>query len=96
MVGDDLFVALPGEGSIHTLNAMAAAVWRALEEPRTLAELRTLFEAAFPDIEPRRIAGDLGAAARNARTRRPGEASAVAVRARNSYMETVSQPLSLP
>ncbi|MET0688902.1 MAG: hypothetical protein ABWY38_06880 [Methyloceanibacter sp.] len=26
MVGDDLFVALPGEGSIHTLNAMAAAV----------------------------------------------------------------------
>ena len=38
-----------------------SGVWRALEEPRTLAELRTLFEAAFPDIEPRRIAGDLGA-----------------------------------
>lgn len=38
-----------------------SSVWRALEEPRTLAELRTLFEAAFPDIKPRRVAGDLGA-----------------------------------
>lgn len=60
-VGDDLFVALPGEGSIHTLNAMAASVWRALEEPRTLAELCALFEAAFPDTEPRQIADDLAA-----------------------------------
>ena len=31
-VGDELFMALPGEGSIHTLNAMAAAVWRASPE----------------------------------------------------------------
>jgi hypothetical protein len=60
-VGDELFVALPGEGSIHTLNAMAAAVWRALDEPRTFTALSALFEAAFPDIEPRRIAADLSA-----------------------------------
>ena len=60
-VGDELFVALPGEGSIHTLNAVAAAVWHALEEPRTLGELRSLFEAAFPDTDPARIADDLDA-----------------------------------
>lgn len=54
-VGDELFVALPGEGSIHTLNPLAAAVWRALEKPRTQAELRALFEAAFPDIDRARI-----------------------------------------
>jgi hypothetical protein len=58
-VGDDVFVALPGEGSIHTLNATAAAVWRALEEPRTFAELSALFQAAFPETDPARIADDL-------------------------------------
>jgi hypothetical protein len=68
-IGDELFVALLGEGS---LNAMAAAVWRALEEPRTLAELRTLFGAAFPDIDPHHRRSRR--AARNARTRRPGAA----------------------
>ena len=60
-VVDELFVALPGEGSIHTLNAMAAAAWHALEEPRSLAELHALFEAAFPDTNPDRIAEDLDA-----------------------------------
>lgn len=60
-VGEDLFVALPGEGTIHALNAMAAAVWRALEEPRSFEELCSLFEAAFPDTDPRRIAEDLDA-----------------------------------
>jgi hypothetical protein len=60
-VGDELFVALPAEGSIHTLNAMGAAVWHALEEPRTFADLLALFEAAFPDTDPRRIGDDLNA-----------------------------------
>jgi hypothetical protein len=30
---------------------MAAAVWRALEQPRTLRELVDLFAAAFPEVE---------------------------------------------
>jgi hypothetical protein len=61
IVGDELFVALPVEGSIHTLNAVAAAVWHALEEPRSLAELHALFKAAFPETDPARIAEDLDA-----------------------------------
>jgi hypothetical protein len=58
-VGGDIFLAAPGEGSIHALNPMASAVWRALETPRTLRELCALFAAAFPDADPREITGDL-------------------------------------
>jgi hypothetical protein len=38
---------------------MASVVWRALEEPRTLAELRALFEAAFTDIDAAKIHDDI-------------------------------------
>jgi hypothetical protein len=60
-VGGDIFLAAPREGSIHALNPMATAVWRALETPRSFRELCALFEAAFPDQDPKQIRNDLSA-----------------------------------
>jgi len=40
---------------------MAAAVWRALEQPRTLGDLIDLFAAAFPDVEREVLRRDLRA-----------------------------------
>ncbi len=58
-VGGDIFLAAPSAGSIHALDPMASAVWRALETPRTLGELCALFAAAFPDADPGQIGADL-------------------------------------
>jgi coenzyme PQQ synthesis protein D (PqqD) len=58
-VEGDLFLAAPGPGTIHHLNRMAAAVWRAFAEPRTAEELIALFRAAFPDEPRRSIAKDV-------------------------------------
>lgn len=60
-VGGEIFLAAPDEGSIHALNAMASAIWRVLETPRTLGELCSLFAAAFPDAGEQRIRADLTA-----------------------------------
>lgn len=58
-MGNDVFVAAPGLGTIHALNTLASAVWHALEAPRSYAELCRIFEAAFPEVESRRIHDDL-------------------------------------
>jgi len=60
-VDDALFLASPREGTIHALNAMASAVWRALETPRSFRELCALFEAGFPEQNPKQIRNDLSA-----------------------------------
>lgn len=59
VVGDDIFLAAPSEGTIHALNPMASAVWRVLETPRTFQELCVLFETAFPDAGPRQMRDNL-------------------------------------
>jgi hypothetical protein len=58
-VGDELFLAAPGPGTIHHLNRMASAVWRTLVEPRTTEDLIALFQTAFPDVPRRKIAKDM-------------------------------------
>jgi len=60
-VDDSLFAAVPTTNTIHHLDPMAAAVWRALEEPRTLRDLVDLFAAAFPDVEREVLRRDLRA-----------------------------------
>lgn len=59
VVGDDVFLAAPSEGTIHALNPTASAVWRVLEMPRTFQELCVLFETAFPGAAPRQMRDDL-------------------------------------
>ncbi len=61
IVADETFLAAPMQGTIHTLNPTASGVWRALSEPRTLAELHDAFVAAFPDADPDRINNDVRA-----------------------------------
>ena len=58
-VGGEIFVAAPGPKTIHHLDRMASAAWRALAQPRSAEELVTLFAAAFPDAPKRKIAGDV-------------------------------------
>jgi hypothetical protein len=47
-------------GRIRTLNATAAAVWKALDG-RTLAEICSVVEAEFPDEPAARILADVNA-----------------------------------
>lgn len=58
-VRGEIFVAAPGPKTIHHLDRMASAAWRALAQPKSADELVTLFEAAFPDTPKRKIAGDV-------------------------------------
>lgn len=60
-VADSLFAAVPATNTIHHLDPMAAAVWRALEQPRTLREIVELFAAAFPEVEREVLRRDLRA-----------------------------------
>jgi hypothetical protein len=58
-VDGDLYLAASGPGTIHHLNRMASAVWRAFVEPRSAHELIALFRAAFPEVPGRNIAKDV-------------------------------------
>ena len=60
-VEGEIFLAMPRDGSLHTLNPMASALWRALAIPRTWAELCTLVEAAFPAVDAAMIRDDIQA-----------------------------------
>jgi hypothetical protein len=60
-VDDSLSAAVPTTNTIHYLDPMAAAVWRALEQPRTRRDLVDLFAAAFPDLEREVLRRDLRA-----------------------------------
>jgi Coenzyme PQQ synthesis protein D (PqqD) len=58
-VGDEFFLAAPGPGTIHHLDRMASAAWRALAKPRSVEEMIGLFEVAFPSMPRRKIAKDV-------------------------------------
>lgn len=58
-VVDELFLVAPGGDSIHQLDQMASAAWRALSTPRSVDEIISLFQAAFPGTPKQRIATDV-------------------------------------
>jgi hypothetical protein len=58
-VSEELFIAAKDRGAIFNLNSSAAAVWHALDQPRTLDDLCRLFAAAFPEKDRRAIEVDL-------------------------------------
>jgi Coenzyme PQQ synthesis protein D (PqqD) len=60
-VGGEIFVAAPGPKTIHHLDRMASAAWRALAQPRSAEELADLFAAAFPDMPRRKMEKDVKA-----------------------------------
>ncbi len=58
-VAGEFFVAAPGPKTIHHLDRMASAAWRALAVPRSADELIALFAVAFPDTPKRQLATDV-------------------------------------
>ena len=58
-VEGDIFVAARKSGTIHHLDSIASAAWRALAKPITAEELITLFQAAFPTTSKAKIARDV-------------------------------------
>ena len=58
-VEDELFLIAGDSGDIFHLDQLAMAIWRALEEPASEAELRVLFREAFPEPPAATIEQDL-------------------------------------
>ena len=58
------FLAVEESGRILSLNSTASALWRALEEPATDAELKALMALAFPEAPAATIAADVDATLR--------------------------------
>ncbi|MEQ8370643.1 MAG: PqqD family protein [Alphaproteobacteria bacterium] len=61
-VGDDLFLVREADREIIHLNATARALWQALAEPATAAELSDLLASAYEGAPPARVAADVQAA----------------------------------
>ena len=55
----ELFLADDENGSIYRLNVIAAAFWRALDGPRDLDAIVTLFCQAFPEQSPAELRRDI-------------------------------------
>jgi hypothetical protein len=47
-VDSEMFLIDDDHGSIHSLDAVAAGIWRLLEEPHGEHEIVAIFKAAFP------------------------------------------------
>jgi len=58
-VEGEIFLAAKDSGTIHHLDGMASAAWRALAEPKTAEQLGALFQAAFPAAPKRTVARDV-------------------------------------
>ncbi len=61
-VDDELFLVEPDSQEVFHLDALSGALWRLLAEPRSEAEIRRVYQAAFPDADAATIARDLRAA----------------------------------
>ena len=61
-VEDELFLIAGDSGDIFHLDQLAMSIWRALEQPSSIAELSALFAEAFPDVDPGILTKDLAAA----------------------------------
>jgi hypothetical protein len=61
-VDDDIFLVDSQSQEVFYLDAVTAALWRCLEDPKTEADIAALFEAAFPDTDPAQIERDIAAA----------------------------------
>ncbi len=58
-VDDDLFLVSEGAAEVFHLNAVAASLWRLLEQPTTLATAISVLRAAFPEADARRVKRDV-------------------------------------
>jgi hypothetical protein len=59
VVDNDIFLVKAGDAAIFHLNAMAASLWRMLEQPTTMATAINAVRQAFPAVDPRRVKRDV-------------------------------------
>ncbi len=60
-VDQDVFLVDEETTAIHQLNAVGAAIWEMLEEPRKLSEILDILHTAFPDKSKKTIKKDVKA-----------------------------------
>lgn len=58
-VGEDIFLVKPGDAAIYHLNAVAANLWRLLEQPITLDRAIHAVRQAFPHVDTGRVKRDV-------------------------------------
>ena len=62
VVEGDTFLVPPGEDDVFYLDAVSSGLWRALQEPGTLAELQATYRAAFPERDGAAVDRDVATA----------------------------------
>jgi hypothetical protein len=61
-IDSETFLVEPNGGEVFYLDEISSALWRFLSEKRRYGEISEIFSAAFPDIAPVTIDGDIQAA----------------------------------
>ena len=60
-VGDEIYLVHPDGEQIYNLNPMAAALWRLIGEPMTIADMAQIVHAAFPILSQNKVNADVSA-----------------------------------
>ncbi|HEY9079601.1 PqqD family peptide modification chaperone [Magnetovibrio sp.] len=60
-VGDEIYLVHPDGEQIYNLNPMAAALWRLISEPMTMADMAEIVHAAFPILSENKVNADVQA-----------------------------------
>lgn len=58
--GDQFFLADDAGAAIHRLNPTGSAIWELMTEPVTLDDIVAILSAAFPELDPVQLHGDVG------------------------------------
>lgn len=60
-IDGDVFLVEPDSEEVFYLNAVAGGLWRALDEPAAIDELKALMRSAFPDRNTEELERDIAA-----------------------------------
>ena len=58
-IDDTVFLVHPETDTVLYLNQIATAIWSICAEPITVEEATQIVQQAFPDVPPKKIAGDV-------------------------------------
>lgn len=69
-IDSDVFLVEPDTEEVFYLNAVAGGLWRALDEPTGLEELKSLMRSAFPERAAAELDADVTTTIENLARRR--------------------------
>lgn len=58
-MGDEIYLVHPDGEQMYNLNPMAAALWRLIEEPMTMADMSEIVHTAFPIMAENKVKEDV-------------------------------------